>query len=134
MRVLTGPTGQQASDNYYNQFFANVHGVGPDTPPVRPPANVQRPPISMLPYDDGGRWDVGSPGVSDSGIRATRPQGPTVDAGIRATRPQGIAAPPAQQSSFGFPGFSGFSGFMNLVPLLLQYAQGQGNPWGGRSL
>lgn len=114
MRVLTGPTGLQASNNYFQQAFGSgvSHVVRPGSP-VEPGPNIT-PDLSG----------------SDAGIRATRPGMPGA-AGPVPGGPGGFLGSPGIQGVNPFG--SGGQGLMNMLPMLLQYARRQfTNPWGGQ--
>jgi len=120
MRVSTGPTGLQASNNYFQQLFGSgvSHIVRPGSP-VEPGPNIT-PDLSG----------------SDAGIRATRPGMP----GASGPIPQGGGGFLGSLGIQGSPGIQGVNPFgsrgqrlMNMLPMLLQYARRQfTNPWGGQ--
>lgn len=126
MRVLTGPTGLQASNNYFQQAFGSgvSHVVRPGSP-VEPGPNIT-PDLSG----------------SDAGIRATRPGMPGA-AGSTPGGGGGFLGSPGIQGVNPFGGIQGVNpfgsaghanqGLVNMLPVLLQYARRQfTNPWGGQ--
>lgn len=117
MRVLTGPAGLQASNNYFQQAFGSgvSHVVRPGSP-VEPGPNIT-PDLSG----------------SDAGIRATRPGVPGA-AGLTPGGGGGFLGSPGIQgvNPFGSAGHAS-QGLVNMLPVLLQYARRQfTNPWVGQ--